>query len=131
MEISEAKRQIKLRKWLEMIQERKASGQTVKAWCKENGICTKTYYYRLRSIRLATLQQPENAGLYLKKPEARRPVFAKLDLGTMHETTDTKNNNMSGIPAVTVRVGDICVDINNGADPAVIASILHLVREIC
>jgi len=131
MEISEAKRWVRLREWSEMIQRRMRSGQTVKAWCRENGICTKTYYYRLRSIRLATLQHPENAALYLPKPEDQTPLFAKLDFDAAHEINDMKNDNMSDTPAVTVRVGEIAVEISNGADPGLIASTLRMVREIC
>lgn len=92
----------------------------------------KTYYYRLRSVRLATLQKPDNAATYLPKPEAPSPVFAKLDFNSMSEgVTLASSVYPNGIPVVTVRVGDIAVDINNGADPAIIEDTLRLIREIC
>lgn len=40
MKISEAKRQVMLQQWTELIKEQKASGMKVNAWCKERGIGT-------------------------------------------------------------------------------------------
>lgn len=39
-----------------MIQEHRASGLSVADWCKEQGIPSQTYYYRLRKIREAACQ---------------------------------------------------------------------------
>ena len=36
--------QNKLALWAERISECRNSGQNVKTWCKENGICEQTYY---------------------------------------------------------------------------------------
>lgn len=38
IKISEAKRQVMLRQWTELIKEQKASGMKVNAWCKERGV---------------------------------------------------------------------------------------------
>lgn len=45
MKISEAKRQVMLQQWTELIQEQKASGMKVNAWCKERGIGEGQFYY--------------------------------------------------------------------------------------
>ena len=84
VEIAEAKRWTKLRQWSEMINTRSESGQTIKDWCKDNGISIKTYYYRLRSLRLAALQEPENAAIYLPGPNASSPTFAREHMGGTH-----------------------------------------------
>lgn len=41
----------KLREWAEQIRAQQESGTTVTAFCAENGINLKTYYYRLRKVR--------------------------------------------------------------------------------
>ena len=132
MEISEAKRFVRLREWSAMIQACKASGKTVKAWCKENGISIKTYYYRLRRIRLAALQEPEKSGVYFPATGASAPVFAKLPFTSAGENMNmgSVNVDMSAI-AVTVRMGIVAIDINNSADPNVVSQALRLLREIC
>jgi len=53
-------KEIRLRHWAELINERNASGKTVRAWCVEQGISTKTYYYRQNQLRRASC--PETGG---------------------------------------------------------------------
>ena len=55
--ITEAKNQVKLRNWQMMYSEYQASGQTVRRWCEEKNLSTKTFYYRLRKLREATIKQ--------------------------------------------------------------------------
>ena len=45
--ISEAKQERRLREWSEQIERQQSSGMSVEQWCVENGIKSKTYYYRL------------------------------------------------------------------------------------
>lgn len=45
MKISEAKRQVMLQQWTELIKEQKARGMKVNAWCKERGIGEGQFYY--------------------------------------------------------------------------------------
>ena len=55
MKISEAKRQVMLQQWTELIQEQKASGMKVNAWCKERGIGEGQFYYRQKQVRQTLL----------------------------------------------------------------------------
>ena len=125
MEIADAKRLAKLRSWLEMVEALSASGLTVKTWCQKNGINIKTYYYRLKRVRLAALQEQGSADVYLPSREAPSPIFAELDLGS------PASHLASGGCAATVRIGGIAIDVNNGADPALISVTLRMVRELC
>ena len=45
--------QFRLSNWGELVKERIASGQSVGAFCEENGIGISTYYYRQRKAREA------------------------------------------------------------------------------
>ena len=58
--ITEAKKQVKLRNWQMMYSEYQASGQTVRRWCEEKNLSTKTFYYRLRKLREATIKQEQH-----------------------------------------------------------------------
>ena len=44
------KADVRKSQWTEIIQACQSSGMTVKAWCLENGINIKSYYYRLRKL---------------------------------------------------------------------------------
>ena len=49
--------QVRLRHWASIIQERNASGLSVRAWCQENGVREKTYYYWQLKLRRAACEQ--------------------------------------------------------------------------
>lgn len=49
--ITTVKRDIQLREWTEQIKAQQESGMTVTAFCAQNGINPKTYYYHLRKVR--------------------------------------------------------------------------------
>ena len=49
--ISEVNHELRLREWSEQIERQQSSGMSVEQWCVENGIKSKTYYYRLRRVR--------------------------------------------------------------------------------
>lgn len=49
--ITTVKRDVQLREWSEQIKAQQESGMTVTAYCAQNGINIKTYYYHLRKVR--------------------------------------------------------------------------------
>ena len=49
--ITTVKQELRLQKWMEQIKAQQESGMTVTAYCAQNGINIKTYYYHLRKVR--------------------------------------------------------------------------------
>ena len=49
--IMTAKRDVRLRGWAAQLEAQQTSGLTVLQWCAENGIKTKSFYYRLQKVR--------------------------------------------------------------------------------
>jgi hypothetical protein len=43
--------------WQQLVYDCRHSGMTVRAWCAQNGVSEKSYYYRQRKVWEAT--QPE------------------------------------------------------------------------
>ena len=72
MDICEIRRAAKLAEWKQRVCECRSSGQTVKSWCEEHHIASKTYY---RWERLCVLQasgeaaQKGSANLVRIEPE--------------------------------------------------------------
>ncbi len=63
-ETSLAAQQCRLREWAEQIRDcqNRAEGISIIEWCSRNGITKANYYYRLRRVREACLNQfPEEA----------------------------------------------------------------------
>ena len=60
MTIPEAKRTARIIELRQLIYERQQSGQSVKAWCLQNGIRENRYYYWMRIIREEALCETKN-----------------------------------------------------------------------
>lgn len=53
----EIAREYRLMHWAQVMQERVQSGQSIKAYCKQIGICTNTYFYWQRRVRVAAANE--------------------------------------------------------------------------
>ena len=128
MEITNMKQAVKFQQWGEMIRARKESGMTVDAWCKESGVSKKTYYYRLKQLRLEALKESDAAGM-LPAGGTPGPAFAELDFSKPAPVPLPAADEDKAV--VTVRIGAMLVGIHNGACAGVIADTLRVVKEIC
>ena len=99
--------QNKLALWEGRISECRSSGQNVKAWCRENGICEQTYYkWQKRLFEMAQAQQAVQ--------------FAEVT--PIHAVR-------CGNVAVTVRISGAEADIHSGADAATVETVLRILKS--
>ena len=99
--------QNKLALWAGRISERRSSGQNVKTWCRENGICEQTYYkWQRRLFEMAQAQQE----VQFAEVTPTRPV-------------------RSGNVAVTVRIAGNEADIYSDADAATVETVLRILKS--
>ncbi len=82
--ISKTKREVRLIEWRKMYEEYQASGKTVQAWCSENDVNIKTFYYRLRKVREALPEQTEKHEIVPVRPKV--PVFEKAPIDVIRIT---------------------------------------------
>ena len=54
--IRNVNREVQLQQWQQQIMDCRASGLTVGAWCEQNGMSKKTYYYHLRRVRESMIE---------------------------------------------------------------------------
>ena len=94
-------KQERLEYWTAKIIARRSSSMAARAWCQENGISEKTYYYWQRRL-FQTLSEQQQA--------IRQPAYAEI--------TPTPNVQPSGGVAVTVRISGVEAEVYNGADAA-------------
>jgi len=66
--ITEIKTQVSLQEWQQRILACQNSGMSIKAWCRENGISTGSYYFHLRKIRESVLEENQIVSLDPPKP---------------------------------------------------------------
>ena len=98
----------RLENWTTRIMACRSSGMTVRAWCQENGLSEKTYYYwQRRLFQTLSEQHPETAFAEITPPQ---PVC-------------------SGNVAVTVRIAGTEADIHSGADAATVETVLRILKS--
>ena len=106
-ELQTINQQNKLALWAGRISECRSSGQNVKDWCKENGICEQTYYrWQKRLFEMAKAQQ--------EVPFAEVTPIQPARCGNV---------------AVTVRLAGVEADIHNGADAATVETVLRILKS--
>ena len=99
--------QNKLALWAGRISECRSSGQNVKTWCRENGVCEQTYYkWQRRLFEMAQTQQEVQ--------------FAEI--------TPTQSVRCGNV-AVTVRISGVEADIHSGADAVTVETVLRILKS--
>lgn len=98
--------QSKLSEWSERVTACRSSGMTVKAWCAQNGLPEKTYYYWQRKVFQASAQK-----------ETRFVEITGNGLGK------------SPTAAATIQANGFLVKIHNGADRETLAALLEAMRS--
>ena len=93
MTIPEAKRITRMNEWRQLIHERQQSGQSVRAWCLQNGIRENSYYYWLRIIREEALRETENRSCALVRVE---PETTSLKFSITYSTSSSLNSVWRG-----------------------------------
>jgi transposase-like protein len=99
----------RLSHWAQVMQERMQSGLSIKAYCKQIGICGNTYFYWQRKVRAAACEQlalsvPEKSNLPAPGftevrvmepaappalPEAPRTNRLRIEIGNIQMTADS------------------------------------------
>ena len=120
--VTATKAEIRLQSWARLIAECQSSQMTVRAWCEQQGIVPKTYYYWLRKVRERALENaPVPAGSIA--PAAEPPVkLKKLEI----------QSPVSGMQAaVIVHLPQATVEVAQGTDQQTVEAVLRALRCIC
>lgn len=113
-EVQKVVQDVRLKEWVDIIQEQKASGLSVRAWCRENDIGQGRFYYWLNKLRKATLEQfPE---------EFKKTTFVPIDMKA------TNNINTNANSSITIRKGDISIELANDAPLRTITTVLEALQ---
>lgn len=94
---------------------------TVSVWCAQEGISTKTYYYRLKRVCEA-IPEAGKLGTPMQPCCEAEPLFAEVT---------PAGGRMVREAAVTLRLYGMQVQIHNGAQRETIEAALQALRGIC
>lgn len=124
METQKVKRQYRLNQWIEIVRQCRSSGQTVSAWCAENNINPKRYYYWLRCVRMAACE-------LLPTSASKESSIVPVTLPSSLLKTDPTAPVIAGSSApLILRVGSAALEIHPGASPELIAHTLKALTHV-
>jgi len=98
--------------WAARIDDYRASGETVVAWCERNQVTTKQFYYWMRKLNKADRQAPA----------AGSPKWVALSVQGLAPDPG---------PAILVRIGAATVEVRAGFDTAVFAEVARTLKALC
>jgi len=124
MDVQRVTHEIRLQQWAGVIKECHGSGKTIRRWCEEQGISTKSYYYWQRKLREAACRE-------LSAYQGREVKTAAVDAGPVFAECRITEEHKSGETAVTIHLNGAVVEIHHGAEAAVIESALRALRTTC
>lgn len=99
----------RLRAWTEIIHRRTESGLSVKEWCLQNGVSRDKYFYWLRKVKTAALEDSEPAFAEITPAESYCPALP-----------DAK---------AAIRVGDLSVLVTEDTPDALMVRMIRACRH--
>ena len=97
-----------------MAREREESGLSVQAYCRQVGIAAKTYYYRLRKLREAAVEQARS--------EAAQPELVRF--------TPPAEYTFGQAQRIVIKTADTTIEIPVNAQPDVVAAAVSFLRQL-
>jgi transposase-like protein len=122
-QVTQAKTELRLQGWSELIAECQSSCMTVKDWCALHDINIKTYYYWLRKIRKQALDNSPVPVSNTLPAANKEPIsFKKLEV----------KSPVSGMQAaVIVHLPQATVEVAQGTDQQTVEAVLLALKSIC
>lgn len=105
--------------WGLMISEQANSGLTVREWCAQNGISTKTYYYRRRQVQAMLLDAAQESRFAEVVPPIQNPIPERK---LISDAALFK-------PQLVVSVGDMLIGIDQNTPKQLLADTLEILRH--
>lgn len=111
--------EMRLMQWTPIIRECRNSNMTVKAWCVENNVNEKQYYYWQRRVR-------KDAFDSLKKAESKsKPNFVQLPV-----TADSSMNTSSFKADMVIHFGNNVLELSNTVSEELLSKVLKVMSNV-
>ena len=111
-EIIEIRKQVRLSQWSKMVREREESGLSIREFCagkaispKGKAISPKTYYYRLRKLRDAAIEDSTPEIVQVDIPEPFNP------------------------DGIVIRTNAATIEITGNADPETVRAAVSFLKQ--
>lgn len=113
--------QIRREHWAKIINDCLASGMNKTAWCKENGISDKSFFYWQRILRKDACLEQKQVPDVVKTQNESSVAFVELK-----PTINNSTNTPVFRPDVIIHSGSISLEVSNTASPELLQSLRGL-----
>ena len=112
----------RLSQWSQALQERKVSGESIKAFCQRKGISRNTYFYWQRKLRESACKEliPVHQGTQSNAVVPSGWAVCEPS----KETADAPN-------AISIEIGKSRVNVSSDADPELLGKICRVLLSLC
>ena len=115
--------QVRLRQWAQEIQDcqNRPQNMTVNEWCEQHNITKANYYWRLKRVRQALLEQMEAAGTgFVELPVPTETMIPSV------AASEVLRNDVSTV-AVLHTAGGVSIELKESAGTDFIKNLLEVV----
>ena len=117
MQLQEIRKQVNLQEWTQMVMDCRNSGLSIKDWCAQNGVNSKTYYYRQRRVFEAIGNRP-----FEHTNRAMTPATDSVEFAPLRSESCSPNVLKLHLPGGTL-------EIPEGYDPQTLRAIIQVLQE--
>jgi hypothetical protein len=124
MDTKKVTMEVRLAQWAQVMQDRVSSGQSIAAYCAQRGIGRHSYFYWQKKLReaaaaqLTAIAQPEKVGQELVPRGWAQACVAE----------EPVPEQAGGL---TLRIGGAEIEVREGYDEALLASVCRTLTGIC
>ena len=116
MDTKKVTSEYRLSQWMQVIQKRQSSGQTIKDFCQEEGINRNLYFYwqkKLRQVACAELEETEVKNIVPN---------GWMQLGSQQ--------NQAINQALEIEINGCHITVNTATDPELLKKVCHTLRSL-
>lgn len=111
--------EMRLMKWTAIIKECRNSGMTVAAWCRENNISNKSFYYWQRKIRTKVFDNVKESTISNKTNFVQLPAPIDSSIGTPSFKAD-----------MVLHVGNNVLELSNTTSENLLSIVLKVITNV-
>lgn len=113
--------------WSQVMRERRESGLSIKAFCKEAGFHENVYYYWRRKLREAACEQMPDL-----QAETGQTDLAVSGFTEVHLAEVPPHPALPETPGhLRIEVGGMLITAESGYPPSMLAALLRELRDLC
>ena len=117
--IQSTTKQKHLLEWSQRVADCRSSGLSVSRWCTEHDIKPKTYYTWQKKVFAAMIEQQK---LQMMETTGAETRFVELSPAAPEPTRDGK-------PVASVHVGEVSLDVYEGASPEIVTALCRVLSH--